>query len=197
MRPTPAGMRPRVASETPTITAKAVGTDQAAGWASSAAGQPRSTTPDRVARTAVADSPPPTTRPAAAPGAVSPRHQIPSTSRGQKVEAAIAKASPTTCPTGRLVAASASSSGTTAATTLARRKSRTVPRSTSCTSTPAVDTSSPDEVDRKAAKAPATSRACSSSPSRPPTIAAGRARTTASVRPVISSSGAYSLPNAP
>ena len=151
-----------------------------------------------------ATSRPPATRPAAAPGAVSPRHQMPSTSSGQNVEAATAKARPTTWPTGRPAAGSARASGTDPASTAPRRKSRTVP-----SPPPRPPAARPGraprrsrragrtEVDRKAANAPATRSASSSWPPRPPTSAPGSARTTASVVAGEQQLGAYSRPSAP
>ena len=56
----------------------------------------RARRPSTVISTARPDSPPPIISPAAAPTGVSPRHQIPSTSSGQNVDAATANARPTT-----------------------------------------------------------------------------------------------------
>src|SRR5690349_25086203 len=101
---TPAGTRWRVSSETEPMTANASGTVQAAGWASSAEAQPPNWfgPANTVTSTAPTAAPPPATTPAAAPAAVSPRHQMPSTSSGQKLDAATANASPTTCETSNL-----------------------------------------------------------------------------------------------
>ena len=84
-----------VARDTIAVTAKAIGTVQAAGWDSRAPAQPPRTPPNTVTRTAVIARAPPATRPAVAPTVESPRHQTPSTSSGQNVDAATAKARPT------------------------------------------------------------------------------------------------------
>ncbi len=201
IREVAAGTVRRVASETPIITAKAVGTVQAAGWASRAASNPW-LVPRTIVQVTAADArPPPTSRPARAPARVSPRHQIPSASNGKKVEAASAKASPTV--SARLVrrAIRDSAAGIPTAITAPSRKPRTLalsrPRSRSWLSTPATETVSPLDVERKAAKAPAVSSAEIASPSVPGSIRSGRRRTTASVRPVISRSGPYTRPIAP
>ena len=59
--------------------------------------------------------------PAIAPGAVSPRHQMPSTSNGQNVDAASANANVTELATAMRSAESASTSGTTTPPTAAQR----------------------------------------------------------------------------
>ena len=63
--------------------------------------------------------------------------------------------------------------------------------------TPATETTSPDDVDRNAAKAPATSSAEVSSPQGAGSSRPGSSSTTVSVRPVSSRSAAYTLPSAP
>ena len=93
------------------------------------------------------------------PRAVSPRHQMPSTSSGHSVDAATANTSPTLRDNSRAEAASDSGIGTRPPTTAATRKSRTRPRSTSVANAPAMLTSSPDEVARNAAIAPAATSA--------------------------------------
>src|SRR5450631_1556934 len=114
-------------------------------------------------------------RPAVAPAAVSPRHQIPSTSNGQNDDAATANASPTASASGSRAATSDSTSGAATATTVATRNALTLPSlgRTSCAMTPATETVSPDDVDRNAAKAPAVTSAVSSSPAVPPTSRPG------------------------
>ncbi len=75
---------------------------------------------------------------------------------------------------------------------MATRKSRTPRplRSTSVDSTPAMLTTSPDEVDRNAAQAPAAIRLASSAPIRLlPSTALGSSSTAASVSPLTSSCG--------
>src|SRR5579884_1951130 len=143
---------------------KAIGTVTRAGRASNSPGQPGGVRPNRLSDTAPAEVTPPSTRPATAPTSVSPRHQMPSTSIGQKVDAATAKASDTVWEKSNRVASSASPSGTSPATTAASRKSRTPARGNSdwlVDSTPATPTTSPDEVDRNAAQAPAATNPAS------------------------------------
>ena len=93
VRPTcagPSGWRARRAI----IVAKAIGTVTAAGWASSDADPALPSTAEaRDDDGRHRASPPPTTRPATTPTVVRPRHQMPSSSIGQKVDAATANAS--------------------------------------------------------------------------------------------------------
>ena len=132
----PARCVPVVARDTRTITAKAVGTVHAAGWASRAPVQPPRSTPAIVADTASVARPPPASSPAMAPTSVSPRHQMPSSSSGQNDDAATANARPTTSATGSDDAPNDSRNGTLTASAAAIRKSRTDPRRASCDSTP-------------------------------------------------------------
>ena len=125
----PARCVPGVARDTTTITAKAIGTVHAAGWASSAPDQPPRSTPAIVADTASVARPPPASSPAIAPTSVRPRHQMPSTSSGQKDDAATANARPTTSATASDDAPNDSTNGTLTASAAAIRKSRTDPRS--------------------------------------------------------------------
>src|SRR6478609_1664353 len=147
--------------------------------------------------TAVPDNSPPTTSPYAAPSAVSPRHQMPSTSSGHSVDAATAKASPTLRDSSSPDVTSDSGIGISPPTTAATRKSRTRPRSTSVDNAPAMLTSSPDDVAKNAAMAPAATSAASSWPAAPPMAAPGASSTAASAVPVINSCGTDSLANAP
>jgi hypothetical protein len=74
---------------------KASGTVHSAGWARRvSAHEPAPSSLKNVRTTANPEVRPPIARPARAPAAVSRCHQMPSTSSGQKVEAATAKASP-------------------------------------------------------------------------------------------------------
>ena len=66
----------------------------------------------------------------------------------------------------------------------------------SCDSVPAIDTSSPDDVDVNAANAPAAVSAASSSPPSPGHAACGSTSTTESVSPFTYSSGVSTLPSA-
>ena len=118
---------------------------------------------------------------------------MPSSSRGLKVAAAIAKARPTTVATATSRVTSASRNGTTTATTADRRKAVTPSRRLLITSweiTPATAMVSPDDVARKAANAPAVSSAVRRSPPRSPTIRPGSSSTTLSARPLPTRSGA-------
>ncbi len=80
---------------------------------------------------------------------------------------------PTTCEMSKVVVARASPIGTSPATTAASRKSFTRPGNRSVESTPAAATTSPDEVDRKAAMAPAATSAPSATAGGPVSAAAG------------------------
>ena len=108
VRAVPRGTREGVARDTIVVTVKAIGTVHAAGWDSRAPAHPPRTPPNTVTRTAVIARAPPATRPAVAPTVDSPRHQTPSTSSGQNVEAATAKARPTVSASPMLPVASAS-----------------------------------------------------------------------------------------
>jgi hypothetical protein len=123
-----AGTDARVSRDTTTIVASEAGTDQAAGCPSSAAAQPEDDEVASVQATAAPDPSPPTNSPATAPAGVSPRHQIPSISRGAKVEAVTAKARPTVRATATSCAGSDISSGTTTAMAAATRNDATPPR---------------------------------------------------------------------
>ena len=113
-------------------------------------------------------SPPPTSSPASAPGTVSRRHQMPSTSSGQNVRGGHRERQPDhvgdrqrrsrrrPAPAGRRPPAASPA-----------RKPRTAPRSRSCEITPATDTVSPDEVDRNAANAPPVTSARQQLPAAP------------------------------
>src|SRR4029079_19586253 len=105
----------------------------------------------RLSSTAAVDRTPPTSNPAAAQSAVGPRHQMPSTSSGQNVEAATAKTSGTVSAKSSRCTVSAIAIGNTADATAANRKSFHRPRRTSVNSTPARLTTSPDDVDTNAA----------------------------------------------
>src|SRR6478735_1971135 len=179
-RPAWAGTESRVRRETTTIVRKDAGTDQAAGWPSMAEAQPGEGEVARVQATAK-------------PG-VSPRHQMPSISRGAKVEAVTAKARPTVRATATSWAGSDSRRGTTTAIAAATRKAATPPSRyephrrpvTSCDSTPATAIVRPELVERKAAKAPAVTRPVSTAPTAPPTISDGSSRTSTSDLPSMS-----------
>lgn len=84
------GTRCGVRSETTMVTANAIGTVHAAGWASSTFGQPDNAGSNIVVTTAAAANPPPTTMPATTPTDVSRRHHTPSNTTGQNAEAAMA-----------------------------------------------------------------------------------------------------------
>jgi hypothetical protein len=182
---------------TTTTVRNAIGTVISAGWLNTLGAQLPVNPLTVFTTSAVNTSPPPTTMPAAAPTQVSLRHQTPSSRTGQNVDAASANDMPTDSEMSDGRSTIASASGTPPAMAVANRKSRTRPRSTSVDSTPDTLTTSPDEVDRNAANAPAVSTAPSTSPSTPGAIFVGSASTAPSVPPVTSSSGTYSRDSAP
>ena len=193
VRETSAGSDRRVSRLTTTIVMKASGTVTAAGYPTRVDGQPpAASSPTQLvtaSRAAIADVEAPTARPATAPAAVSPRHQMPSTSNGHSVEAATANTNPTPRDNSNDDAASAKGTGINPPITAAIRKSRTPPRSSSVEAAPAMLTSSPDDVARNAAMAPAATRAPSSWPPRPAIVADGKSSTAASALPVTSNCG--------
>src|SRR4029079_4605740 len=191
VRAVPLGIREGVANETITVTRNAMGTVQAAGWASSAPTHPPCTPPATVTRTADMTSRPPVTNPVAAPAVDRPRHQTPSTSRGQNVDAATAKARPTVSASPTPTESGETAYGTRTAPPAAPWSTGTATESPpvralihgcrrSWLRTPATEMVNPDAVERKAAKAPPASRADSSSPSTPGLIAVGSISTTES-----------------
>src|SRR4051794_7001901 len=109
-----------------------------------------STAPVIAKVVATPEDTPPTASPHAAPTLVSPRHQIPSTNSGHSVDAATANARPTLRDSSSDDASSASGIGTMPPMSAATRKSRTRPRNTSVDKAPAMLTSRPDDVARKA-----------------------------------------------
>jgi hypothetical protein len=118
------------------------------------------------------------------------------------VLAASANAHPTSTLMSSSRAASAISAGTIIPATAAQRNRRIrstgwsprEDRRVSCESVPAIDTSSPDDVDVNAANAPAAVSAASSSPPSPGQAASGSSSTTESVSPVTYSSGVSARP---
>src|SRR5258706_7251371 len=149
------------------MTTNASGTVQTAGCPSSGAPEPCAAAPSIITTIAQQQAPPPTTTPAVAPIQVRRRHQMPSTIRGQNDDAAMANAQPTSRPREKRLTGSAATVATAPASTAHSRNGPTPPRMTSCDSAPATLTSSPEEVDRKAANAPAATSAARSSPGRP------------------------------
>src|SRR5580700_3328823 len=115
--------------------------------------------------------------PAAAPTLVSRCHQMPSTISGQNDEAAMANAQPTSRASEKRSISSAAVVATRPATIAHQRNEVTPPCMKSCDNAPATLTSRPDEVDRKAANAPAATSAASSSPGRPGSSSEGSAST--------------------
>src|SRR3954469_21293504 len=118
-----------------------------------------STAPVIAKVVATPEDTPPTASPHAAPTLVSPRHQMPSTRSGHRVDAATANTSPTLRESSSDDASRDSGSGTMPPITAATRKSRTRPPSTSVDNAPAMLTSRPDDVARNAAMAPAATSA--------------------------------------
>jgi hypothetical protein len=205
MRRAAGGTRSFDASDTTIMTANEIGTVHTAGWPSTAPGQPAGSWPVSVARAAVSESVPPTAIPASAPASVSRLHQMPSTSNGQKVDAATVKASATTTARPsrslRKLNAYGMASARIALSRKDRIRSRRGARSRSpirlWPSTPATDTARPDTVDRNAAKAPAVTSAPSHTPGIPLSIRSGSSSTVASVSPVSSRSGTNRRPSVP
>jgi hypothetical protein len=188
-----------VSSDAMIITANASGTVQIAGWPSSTASHPPTSPPPFTAAPSIdatmaaRQDPPPISMPIAAPVLVSRRHQIPSTISGQNDDAAMAKAHPTSRASENRSISSAAVVATAPAISAHHRKEVTPPFMKSCDSAPATLTSRPDEVDRKAAKAPAATRAASISPGSPGSSNDGNARTTLSESVDRYSCGACSL----
>ena len=110
---------------------------------------------------------PPRSSPPMAPIQVKRRHQIPSSSSGQNVEAAMAKAHPTSTLMEMLSTARPSAVMTMPMAMAEVRNARTPPPMMSCDSAPDMLISSPDEVERKAAKAPAATSAPRTMPRLP------------------------------
>src|SRR5688572_26653217 len=159
----------------------AAGTAKSAGRYSSVPKTVLGTTANIADTTDTPDTSAPTITPAMAPGAVSPRHQMPRTSSGQNVAAATANTSGTVMAKSSRVTDSASAIGATMPSTAASRNRCRRPRSTSVNSTPARLTSSPDDVARNAAAAPAATSAASSQPPQfSPRAAVGSSNTAAS-----------------
>src|SRR5690606_31464868 len=117
--------------------------------------------------------------------------QMPNTRSGQNVDAASAKANTTELATGIGSDTKARTSGTATQTAAATRRAAigdTRPRNPSTplmpwATTPASAIDTPEDVDRKAANAPAVTSAVSSSPAVPPNSRLGSSRTTVSARP--------------
>src|SRR5690606_11776263 len=122
----------------------------------------------------------PVAMPATAPRAVSPRHQMPSSSAGHRVDAVKANTRPTepASPADSVTAAIAS--GTITESAAAMRKPRTEPANSSCDTTPASDTTRPDDVDRNAPNAPAITSAVSASAQGDGSTARGSSSSSAS-----------------
>ncbi len=135
--------------------------------------------------------------PDTAPTQVSPRHQMPSTSSGQNVDAASANDMATVMDASLRGSTSARLTATAPVSTVAQRNSRTRPRRMSVETTPATLTNSPDEVDRNAANAPAATTAPRIWPAMPGSMASGSISTAVSVLPVTSSSGRNSRDSTP
>src|SRR5690606_21701879 len=175
----------------------ASGTDQGAGWMSRIDTQPgtggsaipRAKPPQEVSS--------PTVTPAIAPPAVSRDHQMPSTSRGQNVEAATVNPQVTSVLASKDTAGSANRSTTIAAPTTVIRSCRSPPGTRSWEMAPATTSSRPSDVARNAANAPAVSRPVNTPPSGPGSTCAGRATTALSVAPERYRWGTSTRPSVP
>ena len=124
--PCPRGTRPGVARDTSIIVRKPSGTDQSGGPGEQGVQRARAGEAGHGRgdgqRTRSRRRP---ACPAAAPGGVSRRHQMPRTSSGQKEEADTAKARPTASATGSPPTSTLAASGTAMARTVPSRKCRT------------------------------------------------------------------------
>ena len=120
-----------------------------------------------------------------APIQVKRRHQIPRSRSGQNVEAAMAKAHPTSTLMEMLRTARPRAVMTMPMAMAEMRNARTPPPMMSCESAPDMLMSRPDEVERKAAKAPAATSAPSTTPRLPAAMMRGRTSTTESVWPEV------------
>src|SRR5690606_40992062 len=121
----------------------------------------------------------PVAMPATAPRAVRPRHQMPSSRAGHSVEAVNANTSPTDPASPADSVTAATRSGTITESAAAMRKPRTEPANSSCDTTPASDTTRPDDVDRNAPNAPAIPRAVRAPAHGDGSTAAGRGSSSA------------------
>src|SRR5580704_15817684 len=160
-------MQRGVASERTIIVTKARGTVQIAGSLSRTAGHPDEPTPAMVSSTAIDEARPPRASPPMAPIQVKRRHQMPRSSSGQNVEAAMAKAHPTSTLMEMLRTARPRAVMTMPMAMAEKRNALTPPPMMSCDSAPDMLISSPDDVERKAAKAPAATRAPRTMPRLP------------------------------
>ena len=135
--------------------------------------------------------------PAIAPRAVSPRHQMPRISIGQRVDAVNANTSPTLPARPVDSVASATTSGTNDEATAAMRKPRTLPPSRSWLITPASETTSPDDVERNARERAGDDERGEQLAERPGTSRSGSSRMSASDSPGAARSGANARPRRP
>ena len=202
IRATSAGTAARVSRLTSIIVAKASGTLTAAGIADHRGGPAAEhvvgDAADHRQSRPPPDSSPPATSPHAAPAAVRPRHQMPSTSSGHRVDAATANTSPTVRDRSSDVDRQRQRQRDQPADQRGDAEVADPPaQHVGADSAPAMLTSRPDEVDRNAAMAPAATSAASSCPTGPPITEPGSSRTAASEVPVISSCGTYSRANTP
>ena len=151
-RSTFAGTLRLVRRETKIITMKASGTVQAAGWRSRSIHISSSRGKNAPIIRASPQEMPPASRPAMAPRAVSERHQMPSSSSGQIVDAVKAKTLPMAPANASELVTTATKTGSAVASTVEILKPRTVPEKNSWESAPARETTSPEVVERKRGK---------------------------------------------
>ena len=158
-----------MASESTIIVVKASGTVQIAGSLSRDGGPARGADAHDGEEHRIDEARPPRTNPPMAPIHVKRRHQIPRSRSGQNVEAAMANAHPTSTlmetftwrPTVVITIPMA----------MAETRNALTPRPMmSCEIAPAMLISRPDEVERKAAKAPAATSAPVPTPRLPAAI---------------------------
>src|SRR5699024_7475079 len=159
-------------ADTNMVTTRTNGTTHSAGYCSTTIVRPASSS-RCPASSAASDMAPPVTMPETAPVTVSPRHQMASSTTGANDDAVKVNTMATAPASARPVVTKVATMGSTIARIAPTRKPRTVPPKNSWETTPEMDTTSPEAVDRKAANAPPATRAVSRSPVRPLNSAEG------------------------
>src|SRR5699024_9239148 len=139
------------------------GTAHSAGYCSTVAVNP-ACVKRCPASSAPSETNPPVTIPAMAPDTVNPRHQIAKSTTGANDEAVKVKTMATAPARANPVVKTVAIQGNTMARMAPIRIPRTVPPKTSRETTPEMETTNPDAVDKNAAKAPPATRAVSRSP---------------------------------
>src|SRR5699024_847227 len=133
------------------------------------------------ASSAPSETSPPVIFPAMAPGTVNPRHQIANTTTGASDEAVKVKTMATAPASASPVVKNVAMMGITMAKMTPIRNPRTEPPKNSWETTPEMETTNPETVDKKAANAPPATRAVSRSPETPENSAPGNCNNAVSV----------------